>query len=783
MPRPAQKSIYQITEQYILPLLAGSFTLGVLSAIRLPSVPLKVGVVAFVSAFLTAWTFKRKSIFYSSLMFAWLALGFCFFSLSAKRLPHAIEHWAAPASARDADKISIVGRVVSPPEIKTSGKRKTVSFKMQAYSISAKNNYGYERGRVEGIVQVFLMNPGALPEYQDKVKLYGELKVPKSSLNPGQFDYKRYLANENIYSVFYGYGHYACRVMHKKRGFIVLQFLYQFRLMLKERLENLLSPVYAQLSEAFLLGYKKNIPQEVRNSFMRTGTAHLLAISGLHITLIVGLVFTLFIILRIPKPMAGLLSMIFVFLYVPIGGSGIPIKRAAIMHGVSFLSMALSRSVSFHKTFSLAWLILLAIHPKSILSLSFQLSFFSIFCFVYLMSAARSSAPSLKTILKSSAMMSILIAPIILYYFQIFSPVSIIANVIVSPIFFFSLVGGGSVLLLGSVPLLKPVLVFMTQTSLELLMRIVDFFAHIKHMSLFISPPSIWHLLAIYGSFGLYVYAKRQKFKGGGFVRKISFIVYLFSFSIMLLPLKDKTPQLTFLSVGKNEVAHLQAGPYSHWLINTGRGVGSSQVSWVILPYLRYLGINRLEGIICSDTYREHTSGFESIHQEVDTGYLLYPESPKPLENYWNVNQLELRGHEMIETKGGVKLHVVAVIDARAIILLESPKWKVLFLPKMNEEVLKALKESPKALSSLAALYLYSKPFKRNENKEEILNRFIDFASPKSFVQPAKDKGVEAIVKKHDLHYFPLSETGALKLKHAGNIQVVGHLTEVPITL
>lgn len=146
-----------------------------------------------------------------------------------------------------------------------------------------------------------------------------------------------------------------------------------------------LSGQVAEVAIAVTTGFRSGITQETRQDFANSGLSHILAISGLHISLVAGLLFLLMrrFLALIPaitkryntKKWACLLSIPATYYYVALSGFGYPSIRAFCMTSLIFLSVILDRFALSMRSIALAAFVILVLFPESALSVSFQLSF------------------------------------------------------------------------------------------------------------------------------------------------------------------------------------------------------------------------------------------------------------------------------------------------------------------------------------------------------------------------------------------------------------------------
>ncbi|MDD5644485.1 MAG: ComEC/Rec2 family competence protein [bacterium] len=133
-----------------------------------------------------------------------------------------------------------------------------------------------------------------------------------------------------------------------------------------------------------LTGDRQGIPDEVNHQFLRSGTAHILAVSGLHVGLLSGFVFLILRLLRLEKRFAGFcLSSGIVWFYIAMTGFAVPSVRAGIMVSVLTGSLVLRRSPDLINVLCFSLLIMLLLNPASLFEPSFQLSFAAISAIVF----------------------------------------------------------------------------------------------------------------------------------------------------------------------------------------------------------------------------------------------------------------------------------------------------------------------------------------------------------------------------------------------------------------
>ncbi|PIP47982.1 MAG: hypothetical protein COS87_00200 [Chloroflexi bacterium CG07_land_8_20_14_0_80_45_17] len=206
--------------------------------------------------------------------------------------------------------------------------------------------------------------------YGDVLRVTGELETPVPF---NDFDYKSYLAQQGIYSVIY---YPEIEVLDRGKGFRPLQWLYSIRESLSNSLTRALPEPQGSLAQGILLGIRSHIPDSLNQAFSRTGTAHLLAISGLHISIVIGMIFSFGILLfGRQRSIYIWLALVITWLYALLTGMHPPVIRAAIMGSLFLMAEFLGRQRSAITALAFAAAVMVGIKPQILWSVSFQLSF------------------------------------------------------------------------------------------------------------------------------------------------------------------------------------------------------------------------------------------------------------------------------------------------------------------------------------------------------------------------------------------------------------------------
>jgi len=244
---------------------------------------------------------------------------------------------------------------------------RTASFRLNVEEIIS----GNDKSPVSGKVQV---RTSRYPEYRygDLITVTGKLKTPEKF---SDFDYQRYLAIRDIYSVM---DYPDIELIASNQGDKIPAFIYSARNSMAQSIDRALPEPQSGLAKGIFLGIPGSIPQSIRAQFAATGTSHVLAISGLHLTIIIGLlVMAGSLIFGRRYNIHIWLAFIVVWIYAVFTGLEMPIIRSAIMGCVFLLAIFLGRQRNALPALTLAAAIMLGFQPKIIGDVSFQLSYLS----------------------------------------------------------------------------------------------------------------------------------------------------------------------------------------------------------------------------------------------------------------------------------------------------------------------------------------------------------------------------------------------------------------------
>lgn len=345
---------------------------------------------------------------------------------------------------------------------------------VQTFQKPQKTNYGW---KAEAMAIAYFKNSTLAKPCRGKVLLfapqktqfplkYGTQFIIKSGIqeivsnnNPGSFNFKTFMQRKGIYHQCF-LKENAALVFNKDQGMEILQKIFYFQDFIHQTLQkNLIDRNDIAMAEALLYGYDKDIDEEISDAFSKTGTLHVLAVSGMHVGLIFALLgWLLKPILSFPRGKIWIASLqvIGIWVYALICGLSPSILRACVMFSFVILGKQLKRSSNPFNSLSAAGFLLLTLQPFMLYNVGFQLSFAAVagilgfYPYLNLMFQFKYTIMNeIWKIIAISLAAQTLTLPISIYYFHQFPNYFLLANLIIIPLSTLIIYGGILLLVLS----------------------------------------------------------------------------------------------------------------------------------------------------------------------------------------------------------------------------------------------------------------------------------------------------------------------------------------------
>lgn len=506
-------------------------------------------------------------------------------------------------------------------------------------------------------VLCYLNEDSEFPAVGEKIRVFGEGKTADPARNPGVFDHQLYCRAKGISGIIYADGYTGMG----GKAHIVSDSLYRIRRQLSGRLKLIALPEDAGILSAVLLGEKEDLDSAVYELYRKNGISHLLAISGLHVS-IVGLgIWKLFRKGGAGFWISGIFAGGFLIAYGMMVGSGASVVRAVSMAGLSFLAAAVGRTYDLPTAMCIPALGLLLTRPYLLTQASFQLSFLAVISLVYPGRLFSVRGETFFTNEKFSAAASaffvslslqMVTAPVVCWHSFGIPVYGVFLNLLVIPLMTYVVLSGflglglsfisasaGGAMLGGAHYILK------------LYEVVCNGIGKLPGAELVLGQPEMWKIGCYYGLVvsGAIIYERgmeiakkfhekkhKSKEKSEESVlnlwktrilidrkHRLVFLcaAWLLAF-FFLLPARPTGLSVTFLDVGQGDGIVLRSA-FRTILVDCGSSQQKSVGEKVLVPYLRSQGVTYVDLAVMTHGDQDHINGIRYLLEHPESGIRL----------------------------------------------------------------------------------------------------------------------------------------------------------------
>ncbi|MDH5633760.1 MAG: DNA internalization-related competence protein ComEC/Rec2 [Gammaproteobacteria bacterium] len=456
------------------------------------------------------------------------------------------------------------------------------------------------------------------------------LKPPHGFQNPGGFDYEAYLFRQGIGARGYVLRQHVPERMGMSDGYSWLKL----RARIKSRIiEVLPRSTERSLVLGLVIGDRSGLGRAEWRQLQKTGTAHLMAISGLHIGMVAGMMFFMIrwlwplsyrLTLWLPAQKAAALgSSVAAFGYAGLAGFSIPTQRALIMLVVAIAAILTNRTVRFADLFFAAMTLVLFLDPFAVLDTGFWLSFLAVAIIAWAMTSRHQVHDPFRTVvdgllrktggfLRIQAAVSLGLLPIVIARFQLAPWVSPLANLVAIPVFSLAII---PLLLLTTMLLFIPGMSAISGALLSSATTLLSWtwiglgaVAGWPGAATSVSPPAGWTVLL--AAMGLMMLLAPKSLPG----RPLGVLWCLPL--LFFVPPRPAAGEFEFslLDVGQGLAAVVQTEKHI-MVFDTGAWFSPDfdAGSAVVVPFLRSKGIDHLDALVISHGDNDHIGGASAV--------------------------------------------------------------------------------------------------------------------------------------------------------------------------
>ncbi len=519
----------------------------------------------------------------------------------------------------------------------------------------------------------------------DRLLILGQLSTPPPAMNPGQFDVACHLRGDGVLTTLRVDVAQAITVVKHGSWLNLWRTLAALRNRAKQVFQTYFEPQQAALASALLLGLREEVDADLAERFLKTGTIHLLAISGLHVGTLTGVAMCIALWLPVRRSWAVLAVVTLTILYALLVDARPPVVRATVLLVISCWAVYLGRRPLGFNTLSAAGLVILALNPAELFRTGAQLSFLCVATLIavgprLLGLEPRPGAQRLvetglswraifwRKLLRfavglaaTSAVLWAVTLPLVMNRFHVLPAVSLVLNPLVWVPAQLALFSGMAAVVLGLIlPPLAWLPAMLGNLSLWMCEAMVRMAAALPGSHCWVPGPPDWWLAGFYGGIAAIAALPRLCRLGRWRIGLLALWV-TFGFGVSLW---DRTPrqlECTFLAVGHGAAVMVQF-PSGKTLLYDPGGMGDPQrATDIISGALWSRGLRHIHAVVLSHPDLDHYNALPGLMDRFSVGVVYVP--PRMFDNAGYTLRV-LR--ETIE-QAGVLIRELQAVDCLAV--------------------------------------------------------------------------------------------------------------------
>ncbi len=544
-----------------------------------------------------------------------------------------------------------------------------------------------------------------LPYVGDSIKSTArKVSIPEPT-NPGQFNYNKFLHSKNIIGL-YTTDYHTIIITHNES---IQKFFYTMRLSIQKKINSTFDQRSASLLSTLILGNKNNLDPSIILSFRDTGLYHVLALSGLHIGVFAVIINVLLTIMRVPARLVHVGTLIILIAFGMIVQWPPSVQRAICMYSIIVLTKLCNRKPCTYNTLCNTVSIIVILEPRIISDIGFMLSGSATFFIIYYSAFSKSVFSNglfTNYILKPIAITlfaSIGTIPILIHFFNSFSPISLLGNIVVVPCIAMTLISGIVTLLVGVFSEYIQYIFAEATNSLALCTTSVVEYIHL------LSPHPMYLSQWTTTSYSIFILIALflPQLKHRTIVRPLILtLLVIATFQFCLNEIKcivANRIELTMIDVGTGESILLELPNSKTILIDCGNDLNKSG-KYSVIPVLKHKGINSIDMLIISHGHRDHYGGIKELLKAVTIKHIAYSSNThlsimnllkgNDMSN-GSISQVPLTAGDELRGLGHVSLKIIHPNkqtfsnenNNSLVILMSYGKQKMLFTGDIEEKV------------------------------------------------------------------------------------------------
>lgn len=453
-----------------------------------------------------------------------------------------------------------------------------------------------------------------------RVLIKGELNTPDEARNPNMFNYKLYFKTQDIHTVL-STNKYNIKVLSIGDLPLFIKMRHRIKSYIYNKTAKIFSGEEGKIALSIAFGDKRIINEDVYKSFKLSGTAHALAVSGLHFGILFMFLDFILKLFKLKENYKAIILLSLICFFAFIVGFSPSVVRASSMIVLLVISNIMDRRYDLFAALACICLINALINPFIIFGVGFQLSFLaviSIGLFYKPIYKKMYFLPDyLRKMIATTLSAQIGTSPIIAYHFNIFSPIALILNIpvilLISVILPITLVF--FVTLFININLSK-LIAFFDKILIKILININSISSYVPFSSFKVISPRIVYLIIFYSGLIIIFYKDTMPYINKFKKRKIALLILTIILVINCIKIIDENNlKITFIDVGQGDCILIETPKGKRILIDGGKSERS-----ILYEYLLKNQITHISLVCITHIHDDHIGGILNIVDNIKIG-------------------------------------------------------------------------------------------------------------------------------------------------------------------
>lgn len=633
-------------------------------------------------------------------------------------------------------------------------------------------------------------------EIGNRIQVQGEIELFQEAVNPGMYDQRAYYRAQNIRYCLWAE---QCIVVNSQKD-PVKQWIYELRCKLAEVLKTITSKEDTGIMQAVFLGEKSNLDADLKELYQKNGIAHILAVSGLHISCIGMVIYKLLRKISGNFGLAGVLSGIVIIAYIIMTGGSVSALRAGGMFLVLLIANGMGKVYDMASALSVSVIFILLFYPLQLFQCGFQLSVSTVAGIAVIAPTIYEGEDHLKWWkgLAVSCAIQFASIPILLWNFFTYPIYSILLNALILPFASILLVSVGSGAIVGLYRMSAAIFFIGSgHIVLKYYNLICEIFEQMPGAIQVIGRAKGWQIFVYFiVFFSLFVCLEKQTNKKrkniygilkpkkrAEFQKEVitaaGLLILLASALFLLRPIPEKELNITVLDVGQGDCSFLYFPDGTTMLIDGGSTTEKEVGAYRIEPFLYSQGIQSLDYVVLTHPDADHMNGIEELlaSGSIVIQSLLLPNVEQIKEQYKEIilhcNRVIWMEKGMIWKSGDVQLQCLHptkdlslddVNDCSVVLKLKYGTFSMLFMGDLGMGQEKNFVELQKT-----TILKVGHHGSKNSTSEQFLaqirpdHAILSYGKENSYGHPHKE--VVERLEKQNCHIWHTAKQGAIQIK------------------